>query len=144
MPATRAKGGFGTRLYKDDGSGTFPTIVAEIKDIQGPEWSLLMEDATNQDSPNGWAEKVPTGLKEAGDVTFQMNFLDADASQLGLRADLKAATVRNYRIVFPGAGKRISFVGYVSKIGAQHPVRGLMVSDVVITTTGEPILENHP
>lgn len=144
MPATRAKGGFGTRIYRDDGSGTYPMVVAELKDISGPDWTLQMEDATNQDSPNGWVEKIGVGLKESGDVTFQMNFLDSDASQLALRADLKASAVRQWRIVFPGAAKRLSFSGTVSKIGATHPVRGIMVSDVVITTTGEPILENHP
>ncbi len=143
MPATQAKGAFGTKLYRDDGTGTF-TAVAEVLDINGPELSQIIEDATNMDSPNGWGEKIGVGLREAGDVTFQMNLLQDDATQNALITDLGSSTKRNFRIVLAGGTKRWSFSGFVATIGQTYPVKGKMVSDVTITVTGQAVKEPHP
>jgi len=128
-------------LHVDDGSGAFLAIVAECKDFTGLNFKQILEDATNQDSPNGFAEKIPVGLKEVGDLTFQCNLLDGDASQLKLRADSKAGTKRDYRLVFPKMNWRFAFSGFVADVGAAMPIRGIMTSDVTITPTGEAFLE---
>lgn len=141
--ATQARGGFGTKLYRDDGSGTF-AAVAEVMDINGPEVSHVIEDATNMDSPNGWAEKIAVGVKEAGDVSFQMNLLQDDSTQNALLADVGSGTKRNFRIVLAGGTKRWAFAGFVAKIGQSYPMRGKMVNDVTITITGQPVKEAHP
>ncbi len=143
MPATLAKGGFGTKIYRDDGTGTF-TAIAEVMDIQGPELTQIIEDATNQDSPNGWEEKIAVGVKAAGDVTFSLNLLQDDTTQNALRNDLETSTKRNFRIVIAGGTKRISFSGFVSKVGQSYPVKGKQVSDVAISITGQPVKEAHP
>lgn len=139
---SQAKGGFKTKLYREDPTGTWQQ-VSEILDVTGPAVSQVLEDATHMDSADGYAEKIAVGLREVGDVTFQMHFLQDDASQAGLRADLNASTLRNYRIVFPPATKRIAFDGFVANIGAAFPVRGKMVRDVTISITGKPLEEAH-
>lgn len=141
--ATQARGGFGTKLYRDNGSGTF-TAIAEIGDINGPELTQIMEDATNMDSPNGWGEKIAVGLREAGDVSFQMHLLQDDSTQNALLSDLGASTLSNFRIVLAGGTKRWSFSGYVTKIGQSYPLKGKMMNDVTIAITGRPVKEAHP
>lgn len=143
MPATQAKGAFGTKLYRDDGTGTF-VAVAEVMDINGPAVSQIIEDATNMDSPNGWGEKIAVGLREAGDITFQMNLLQDDTSQNALLTDLGASTKRNFRLVLAGGTKRWAFAGFVASIGQSYPVKGKMVNDVTITVTGQTVKEAHP
>lgn len=143
MAATQARGGFGTKLLRDSGGGTF-VIVAEVGDINGPTVTQLTEDATNQDSPNGWSEKVSLGLKEAGDVTLTLHFLQDDAGQNQLRLDAESFTLRNFRIVFPSGTKRKSFSAFVTSVGAGYPVRGKMMSDVTLSITGAVINEAHP
>lgn len=141
--ATQARGGFGTKLYRDNGSGTF-TAIAEIGDINGPELTQIMEDATNMDSPNGWGEKIAVGLREAGDVSFQMHLLQDDSTQNALLSDLGASTLSNFRIVLAGGTKRWAFSGYVTKIGQSYPLKGKMMNDVTIAITGRPVKEAHP
>lgn len=140
---SQAKGGFKTKLYRDsDGAGTFQQ-VSEILDVTGPGISQVLEDATHMDSADGFSEKIAVGLREAGDVTFQMHNLQDDASQNGLLADLNSSTLRNYRLVFSSGTKRISFSGFVASISPSYPLRGKMVQDVVISVTGKPVKEAH-
>lgn len=142
MPATQAKGGFGTKLYRDDGTGNF-TSLGEIMDVSGPSISQVIVDATNMASPNGWSEKIATGVKEAGDVTFQMNFLESDATQTALRQDIENNVQRNFRLVHPSTLKRISFSAFVASMGHSYPMRDKMVRDVTLTITGQPVFENN-
>lgn len=142
MPATQARGGFGTKLLRDDGTGTF-TAIAEVGDITGPALTNLTEDATNNDSPNGWTEKISLGLKEAGDVTLTMHMLQDDSTQNALAQDLAGSVKRNFRIVYPTGTKRKAFSAYVTNIGAAFPVRGKMMSDVTLSITGAVVTEPH-
>jgi len=142
MPATQAKGGFGTKLYRDDGAGTF-VPVAEVLDVDGPELSQIVEDATNMDSPNGWAEKIAVGVREAGDVTFPAHLLQDDATQNSLLTDLGASTKRNFRIVYPSGTKRLSFSGFVQRIAHAFPVKGKMMHNITLSITGQVVKEAH-
>jgi hypothetical protein len=142
MAAPRAKAAFSARLQKGDGgSPEVFTTIAEVKDIEGPEIRSLFEEVTSMDSADGFAEKIPT-TREASDVTFQVNMLQDDATQNGLRADLAAGTYRNFRLLLPpGYTKRISFGGYVQSIGQSAPVKGALTSAMSLVVTGKPILE---
>lgn len=143
MPATQAKGGFGTKLFRDDGTGTF-VAIAEVMDINGPELTQILDDATNNDSTNGWGEKVAVGVREAGDVTFQVNLLQDNVTQNNLYNDLNASTQRNFRLVYPSGTKRLSFAGFVQRIGHTFPVKGKLLQDVTISITGPVVKENNP
>ncbi len=141
--ATRAKRSYGTYLQK--GNGASPEVfatIAEVKDISGPSGRRLSEDVTNMDSPGAWAEHVPTTL-EAGDVTFQLNLLQDEATHTQLRAALEAGTVINWRILFPPqpATKRCVFAAFVQEIGQEFPVKGAMMQPLSIKITGPVTVE---
>lgn len=144
MPPTNAKGGFGTKLYCDDGGGAGFVEIAEIGDIDGGGASHVLAEATNQASPSGWSEKIATGLKEADDITMPLAFIQGDASQGKLRAARDAGTKCNFRIVLSSGTQRISFAGFVAKIGRNFPMRDKIVSNVTLTPTGPIVEEPHP
>lgn len=140
----QARGGFKTKLYRDAaGDGSNWQQIAEVLDINGPELTQVIEDATHMDSPDGYAEKIAVGLREAGDITLQLHLLQDDASQLSLRADLNSSTVRNYRIVLPTGTKRIQFSAFVASLNHSFPMRGKMVHDLTLSVTGKPTYEAH-
>jgi hypothetical protein len=142
MAATRAKTGFGTRIYRGDGASPTETFVAiaEIGDVSGPELRLQTEDATHMESPNGYVEKIPT-IREAGDVTFDMHLIEGEITQSPLFDDLNESALRNFRLVFPSGGTRIAFKAYVTSIGPSFPVKGKMVRSVTLSITGKPVEE---
>ncbi len=143
MAATQAKGGFGTKLYRDDGTGTF-VAIAEVLDVNGPELTQVIEDATHMESPSGWGEKIAVGLREAGDITFQVHMLQDDVTQGTLYSDLNSSAKQNFRLVYPSGTKRLAFSGFVQRIGHSYPVKGKMVNDVTISITGPVVKEANP
>jgi len=54
------------------------TVVAEVRDINGPEQVADKDDVTNQSSPNHYREWVTT-LLDGGDVTFVCNHIPGDS-----------------------------------------------------------------
>lgn len=134
--ATSAVGSHGT--YLQIGDGATPTevfaTIAEVKDISGPEMTLNMEDATSHSS-GGWREEIPT-LLEAGDVTFDVNFVN-DATQADLKDAQTARTRLNFRIVFPlDTPLTNAFSGYVTGFGYSAPVEGILTASVTIRVSG--------
>lgn len=142
MADSQARGGMGTRLYRYN--GTAWESIGEIRDINGPALTSMMEDATHMESTDGVEERVPVGVKSVGEVTFTLQKVQDAALQAALRADLMSCTRREWRIVLPSGTKRISFDGYVSTIAPSIPLKGIMTQDVTITPTGAAVEEAHP
>lgn len=143
MPRTGAKGGFRTQVQYKNNSDVWVTI-AELKDVNGPAKTNVIEDATNMDSQSGATEYVSTGVIESGEVTTQANLLEFNATHTQLRADLDAGTIRDYRVLRPGAATRVAFQGLVASISPSYQVRGVMVIDITIRPTGPVVEEAHP
>lgn len=95
--STAAVSGFGSVLKKG------ATAIAEIKSISGPSLSRNTIDATNMDSANGWKEFIG-GLKDAGEVSIECNFLPTNATQKAAYTDLGDGSVDAYSIVWSDSG----------------------------------------
>lgn len=138
---TKAKSGFGTKIYRSDGAGSWLSI-AEIHDVSGPSMSRNLIDATHMESDDGYTEDVP-GLKDGGDVTFECNMIDPETSQGLLKTDFETGTVRDFRVVLPGGTRRWAFAAIVSAIGNSFPQDGRMVMPVTLAIQGKPVNEAH-
>ena len=142
---TDAISSFGT-LLKIGGGGTAEqfTTIAEVRDISGPPLGLGTEEVTSQSSPGGWREFVPT-LLEAGEVTFDLNFVPTDPTHsysAGLIDDMVSRTLRNFELVFPDTGATTwAFAAYVTGVEPDEPVEGALAASVTLTISGQPTLE---
>jgi hypothetical protein len=116
--ATKAKVARGTKLERGDGGGTEVfTAIAEIRSISGPGESVPTSDASSLESTA--AEVVP-GLFDGGEVTFEMIHVGSNPQQQGLRADMVAGTLRNFKLKFPDHATTMttcSFAAYVTNLG---------------------------
>lgn len=143
MAATQARSGYGTQLWIGDGGGpeTF-TKVAEVESVTPPDVNLGTADATHMESDDAFMEDVATMLS-TGEATVGLNFLPSDPTQRML-ADAQYNRRRtNFRIVFPGGAKRMSFAGHITKIGRALPKDDRMSMTVTIKGTGKPTIEAH-
>lgn len=145
MSQTKARTGFGTLFQV--GNGATPTetftTVANVVNISGPEEIREMVDGTHMESTEGVRERIPS-LRDFGVISLDVDFAAGDSSQANVRTDLKNGTLRNFRIIFPGSGKRFEGAGYVSKIGLSTPLDNKMVSPIEITPSGPWNIVNHP
>lgn len=95
--ATKAKSSKNVKLQRGDGGGTEVfTTIAEVTSVKGPSEKAAQIDATSFDSTG---MEYISGLSDSGEVTFDVNFVGSDAQQQGLRTDLRAGTVRNFRLI---------------------------------------------
>lgn len=94
--STGATAAFGTLMKKGS------TAIVEVTNIESPEISLGVEDATNMDSPSAWKEKILT-LFEASDPVITINWKPAAATHIAILADFAAKTFATYNIVFTSA-----------------------------------------
>lgn len=144
MAASTATSGFGTLLKLGDGAGseTFTTI-AEVKDITGPGLSAEVADITHHTSPGAWREKLAT-LLDAGELTFDVNFLPVDATQgnaTGLISLMKNRTKRNYQLVFTNSGATTwTLPAYVTGFEPSASLDEGLSASVTLTLAGQPTL----
>lgn len=95
--ATKAKAAKGTLIQRGDGGGTEVfTTIGEVTNFSGPGEEAETIEATSFDSTS--KEFISSGLPDNGEVTFSVNFVGSDTQQQGLRADLRAGTLRNFKI----------------------------------------------
>lgn len=133
----------GTLLKIGDGGGpeTFTTI-AEITDIQGPEFEGIVKEVTNHDSA-GWVEKLSV-LTRVSELTFEINFRPDEATHgyaSGLLGDLVARTKRNFQIVWPDASTTTwSFAAYVTKFAPAAPADDALMASVTLDLAEPPTL----
>jgi len=141
---SNATSSFGTLLKIGNGSTseTFATI-AEVRDIKGPNLKLNTKEVTSHSSTDGWKEYIGT-LLEAGEISFDLNWLPADSTHsfsAGLVKDMVGRTKRNFQIVFPAAAPLTwSFTALVVGFNPGAPVDGELLGSVTLQVTGKPTL----
>lgn len=142
---SNAISGFGTLLKIGDGATPIEnfTTIAEVGNISGPALRLETQDVTNHSSPDGWREYVAT-LLDAGEVTFDLNFIPTDATQgyaTGLLKDMTNRVKRNFQLVFPNVGNTTwSFSAYVTGYNTSEPIDDALSASVTLRITGKPAL----
>lgn len=134
--ATAAVRAQGTLLKIGDGGSpeTF-TTVAEFRDISGPAQTADTIEVTSQDSPSHYKEFIP-GLKDGGDVSGPMNFVNS-AAQDALLTDMENQTKRNFQIVTTHSpAKTAAFAGYITNISHTFNLNEAAMRNVTIKVTG--------
>lgn len=138
--ATAAISGYGTLLKRGDGGApeTFNT-VGEVRSISGPSMETDEADVTTHSSAAAGAfrEFILT-LIDAGSVEFDINYVPADATHIGLRNDFLGRTKRNWQIILPGSIQTISFSGYVKTMPFEFPTDDAITAKISIRCTGAP------
>lgn len=127
-------------------SGSF-TTVAEVKDITGPAVSLDVIDVTNQDSPGGFEEIIPT-IRRAGEVDFDTNFNPSNATHnasTGLIYLANNKIKRGWRLLLQDEDDSYwAFDAYVIGFQTKAPVAGVLTGTTKLRITGQPQLYSLP
>lgn len=109
--------------------------VAEINSIAGPTFSRNIIDVTALDSPGGY-KKFIAGMRDAGEVTLNMNFLFAGWA--AMKGDFESNVAKEYSIVLPDTtATTLTFDGLVTAMpfAAITPDEKISL-DVTIKITG--------
>jgi hypothetical protein len=135
MAATAAVAGFGAVFaYLSTDPSTY-TDLAEVLSVTPPSISVETIDATHMASDDGFREHIPS-LKDGGEVTVNMNYVEASATLL---QTLVLAGKETFRITFPGSSTYV-----FSGIPIAFSFDDVVIDDKVamsltIKVTGKPV-----
>lgn len=132
-----ARNAFGSKLsyYK---SSAF-VDVAEVTNISGPSVSRDSIETTHHQSTGGFREFIP-GLKDAGEVSIDINWDPATTSHADLYASLTATDNGQFRITFAGTpASTFTFYGHVTGFDATAPIDDRLTASVTIKLSGQPV-----
>jgi predicted secreted protein len=140
---TEADIGFGTAFKT--GNGADPneifTAMAEVTNITPPGMSRDTVDVTHEQSPEAWREFI-AGLKDAGEVSIDMNFVPGGTDAAALMAELSLtgkAAKKNRKIVFPD-GSEFAFKAILTGYEPDAPIDDKMSASVTFKVSGKPTL----
>jgi hypothetical protein len=112
------------------------TTIPEVVSIAGPTASFDMVDVTTMESTLATREFI-AGLRDSGELTFEINFLTANAVHVGLRDDNLNRTKRQFQLVFPDSpAVTYTFAGFVSGFEMNIPIDDRRIINVTIKITG--------
>lgn len=135
--------GFLLQLGSTAGDGGSFTTIAEVKDISGPGVTLDVIDVTNQDSPGGYEEIIPS-IRRAGEVDFDVNFDPGSGTHdatTGLLYLANNKVKRGWRLQLQDiAGSYWSFDAYVVSFMTKAPVAGVLAGTTKLRVTGQPTI----
>lgn len=146
MPATVAYSGPGFKLQLGSAagdSGVFTTVAA-VKDISGPNITFDINDITNQDSPDGYEEIIPS-LAHGGEVDFDCIYDPDNATQdedSGLIWLANNKTKRGYRVLLQTPSQAYwSFDAYCVGVQYKGPVTNVETLTIKLRITGKPTVK---
>jgi len=138
--ATDALIGYGTTFERSDGaSPEVWTAIAEVMNITPPSFTRETQDATHMASPNAYREFI-SGLRDAGEVSLEINYIPGASAQTTLLADLDSDLVVSYRIVFPVSPlSTVTFTAFVTAFSPEAPLDAKLTASVTFKVTGLPV-----
>jgi hypothetical protein len=128
----------------DDPSTASFTDVAGVRNIQGPGFTLDVEDATAHDSADAWEEVVAT-IKRSGTITLDLAWDPDEATHEsisgGVLYELTQRRRRAYQIEWPDSTPTVwKFRAFCTGFTPAAPHEGLLTSQVTYKLTGAPTL----
>lgn len=132
--------GFGASLLRSDmaSSPTF-TELANVTSISGPSISRNVYDVTAHDSADSYMEFIG-GLKDGGELTFELNWDPTDSTHADLFSDLDDLVARDYQLDLPQDIATFEFAGFLTGFEAGLPVDDKLTASVTYKITGKPTL----
>jgi predicted secreted protein len=119
------------------------TTISEVRSIRGPTMTRDLIDVTNHDSAGSYREYV-LGLKDGGEVTFDINYIPADGTHdasTGLLADYNNDVRRNFQMTFSDPSTTTwSFTAIVMGFEVSAAIDEVLMSSVTLKVTGQPTL----
>lgn len=135
MAASAAVNGFGAIFaYLSTDPSTY-TALAEVLSVTPPSIAVETVDVTHMGSDDGFREYVAS-LKDGGEVTVNLNYVEASATLL---QTLVLAGMETFRITFPGSST-FTFTGIPTAFSFDDVVIDDKVAmSLTIKVSGKPI-----
>lgn len=108
------------------------TLIQQVRNITPPSLQRSSHEVTTFGNVD---DRHKVGIREYGDLVFELSFNPADANHMGLIVAWRDATVEQYVLSFSDGATWV-FDGWIIRIEPQAPVDGLFASTIAVRPTG--------
>ena len=134
MPASASVNGFGTIFAYESAPSVF-TPLAEVLSVTPPSLNVETVETTHMGSDDGYREYIAS-LKDGGEVTVNLNYVEASATLL---QTLINAGLETFRVTLPGSST-FTFSGIPTAFAFDDVVIDDKVAmSLTIKVTGKPV-----
>lgn len=128
--------GYDTAFAIHDGAdpGVFQAI-AEVMEITPPNQQSDDIEVTHYKSPNKKREFIQ-GLTDPGEMTFGINWIPSDATDVILQALKTSGAKRDMKITWPN-GTTWTFNGYIKGFEPTAPIDDRMTATITVRVSGD-------
>lgn len=121
--------GIGITYEIADGASGYDTI-GEVFEVTPPNQQTEEVEVTHYGSTGGYREFI-AGLRDGGEVTFGINWIPGNETDVILRDLHSAGTVRTHRITFPN-GAEMSYSGWIKGFERGSPLDDRMTATITV------------
>lgn len=130
------QGGFGV-VCKISVSNSL-TAIANVEDVNFPEFEKFLAEITNHASTGGYAEHIATGVRSVNEFTMTLTWDTAEATHAAIVAAFDSNDPVNMSIEDPDGVEVISFSAHIKKLGRMSKQRERYGCTVTVQPTGAP------
>jgi Lambda phage tail tube protein, TTP len=126
-------------VFKMGTTSTPSTTIADVLEVGPPKTSRDAVDVTTHGSPSGAMEAIPDGIYDPGEVTVQMLYTAASASDSAILTAFSAGTLYYFQWTAKGASGTKTFTtqGVIIEYGPDPlPVKGKQSASMKIKLSG--------
>lgn len=125
-------------VLKISDMATSPTYTA-IKNVSNPQGPNRSRNIIETDHHSATATVILLGLKNNGQITFDIDYDDTDTQHALLRDAVDDAVDYDWQIIKTTSGaEQAAFSGYVTEWSEEAPVGGVNKASVTIRLTSDP------
>ncbi|MDB5733222.1 MAG: hypothetical protein JWQ03_3117 [Variovorax sp.] len=130
--------GYGMLLKKETAPGVYGTTLAEVTELNPPEFSRDSVQFTHMSSPDRHHEYKP-GMTDAGEVSIVYNLIPGEADDEVIATHFATHSVENWRVEFAN-GATLDFRGFATSHGRAAPLEDRMTGSATFKVSGKPVL----
>ena len=130
------QGGFGV-VCKITISNTL-TAIANVEDVDFPEFEKFLAEVTNHGSTGGYAEHIATGVRAVNEFSMTLTWDTSDSTHAAIVTAFDSDEPVNMSIEDPAGVEVIAFAAHVRKLGRISKQRERYGCVVTIQPTGQP------
>jgi predicted secreted protein len=113
------------------------TAIPGCMSFSGPGQTRDVIDVTSHSTTGGYRQFI-SGLRDGGEITFDLNWLFTDATQLALETAYDADLAEEFEMYFPqvATNNLLTFDGLVTDMSWTGPTDAQITRSVTIKVTG--------
>lgn len=116
------------------------TAIADVADVEFPEFEKYLADSTSHGSTGGYVEYISSGVRECKEFKMTLTWDKTANTHAALVTGFNSDSTVNMSIMDPKGQETISFAAHIRKLGRVAKIKAKYECTVTIQPSGQPTI----